>query len=42
MMELGKEVEIPKHKWNSLDGQKVQTTFTFPPLKSTLLEEEEK
>ena len=37
-----KGMEIPKHKWKSIDGKQSKSTYTFPPFKSILLEEEEK
>ena len=37
-----KGMEIPKHKWKSIDGRQSKSTYTFPPFKSILLEEEEK
>ena len=42
MMAFGKEVENPKHKWKSVDGQQLESSSTFPAFKSLLLEEEEK
>ena len=37
-----KGIEIPKHKWKGIDGQQLESTSTFPPFKSALLQEEAK
>ena len=40
--EKGKGIESPNNKWKSIDGQQLESTSTFPPFKSILLEKEEK
>ena len=40
--EPSKEVENSKHKRKSLDGKQLESTSTFPPFKSILLEEEDR